>query len=55
MHLFSTLKYVLLLFILGINFHVQTFQEGYANNNGVEIFYRDYGPIGAKPIILIQG
>lgn len=55
MHLFSMLKYVLLLFILGINFQVQTFEEGYANNNGVEIFYRDYGPVGAEPIILVQG
>ena len=31
------------------------FKEGYAENNGVKIFYRDYGPIHATPILLIHG
>ena len=31
------------------------FKEGYTENNGVKIFYRDYGPIHATPILLIHG
>ena len=31
------------------------FKEGYAENNGVKIFYRDYGPTHATPILLIHG
>ena len=30
-------------------------KEGYADNNGVEIFYVDYGPIDNEPILLVQG
>ena len=33
----------------------QNFNESYANNNGVKIFYRDYGPIDGIPILLVQG
>jgi pimeloyl-ACP methyl ester carboxylesterase len=31
------------------------FEEGYSDNNGVKIYYRDYGPVDADPIILVQG
>ena len=31
------------------------YKEGYTENNGVKIFYRDYGPIHATPILLIHG
>ena len=30
-------------------------KEGYADNDGVEIFYVDYGPIDNEPILLVQG
>ena len=32
-----------------------TFNEGKTSNNDVEIYYRDYGPIDAEPILLVQG
>lgn len=31
------------------------YKEGYAKHGGVEIFYRDYGPQEAKPILLVHG
>ena len=31
------------------------FQEGYAEENGVKIAYRDYGPEGSEPILLVHG
>ena len=34
---------------------MQAFEEGYADNNGIKIYYRDYGPAHAEPIILVQG
>ena len=30
-------------------------KEGYVDNDGVEIFYVDYGPIDNEPILLVQG
>ena len=27
------------------------YSEGFANNNGVKIFYRDYGPVGGDPAV----
>tara|TARA_B100000780_G_C21076989_1_gene433576 strand:- start:425 stop:1378 length:954 start_codon:yes stop_codon:yes gene_type:complete len=48
-------KYTLLILLLGINYPMNAYNEGYSDNNGVKIFYRDYGPIGAEPIILVQG
>ena len=30
-------------------------KEGYVDNDGVEIFYVDYGPIENEPILLVQG
>ena len=32
-----------------------SFNEGKTSNNDVEIYYRDYGPINAEPILLVQG
>ena len=34
---------------------MEAFEEGYADNNGIKIYYRDYGPTHAEPIILVQG
>ena len=32
-----------------------SFNEGKTSNKDVEIYYRDYGPINAEPILLVQG
>jgi len=32
-----------------------SYKEGYSENNGVKIFYRDYGPEEATPILLVHG
>tara|TARA_B100001057_G_scaffold25266_1_gene23322 strand:+ start:1532 stop:2476 length:945 start_codon:yes stop_codon:yes gene_type:complete len=37
------------------NLNLFSFEEGTATNNGVSIYYRDYGPIDAEPILLVQG
>ena len=34
---------------------LMSYKEGYAENNGVKIFYRDYGPEEANPILLVHG
>ena len=34
---------------------LMSFKEGYAENNRVKIFYRDYGPADATPILLVHG
>ena len=31
------------------------YEEGYADNDGIKIYYRDYGPKNAEPILLVQG
>ena len=31
------------------------YSEGFADNNGVKIFYRDYGPVGGDPVLLVHG
>ena len=33
----------------------QQYSEGYAENNGVKIFYRDYGPMDGDPILMVHG
>ena len=33
----------------------QKYTEGFAENNGVKIFYRDYGPKDGDPILLVHG
>ena len=37
------------------NSELFSFEEGVANNNNVEIYYRDYGPLDGDPILLVQG
>ena len=32
-----------------------SYEEGYSENNGVKIFYRDYGPKSATPVLLVHG
>ena len=32
-----------------------SYKEGITQNNDIEIFYRDYGPDDAEPILLVQG
>ena len=34
---------------------VMNYQEGYSEENGIKIAYRDYGPEGAEPILLVHG
>ena len=31
------------------------YNEGFSENNGVKIFYRDYGPIDGDPILMVHG
>ena len=31
------------------------YSEGFAENNGVKIFYRDYGPVNGDPILMVHG
>ena len=33
----------------------QHYKEGFSNNNGVKIFYRDYGPEDGDPILMVHG
>ncbi len=37
------------------NSNLFSYEEGKALNKDIEIYYRDYGPIDAEPILLIQG
>ena len=37
------------------NSNLFSYEEGRALNKDVEIYYRDYGPIDAEPILLVQG
>jgi pimeloyl-ACP methyl ester carboxylesterase len=48
-------KYIILILFFGIYQPMEAFEEGYADNNGIKIYYRDYGPAHAEPIILVQG
>ena len=45
----------LLLIIMFTNSNLFSYEEGKALNQDVEIYYRDYGPIDAEPILLVQG
>jgi len=49
------LKFLLFILLIGVNLSMNAYEEGYADNNGIKIFYRDYGPIEAEPILLVQG
>ena len=31
------------------------YSEGFADNNGVRIFYRDYGPVSGDPVLMVHG
>ena len=31
------------------------FEEGYATKNNLKIYYRDYGPVGGIPVLLVMG
>lgn len=33
----------------------QQYREGFSENNGVKIFYRDYGPEGGDPVLMVHG
>ena len=37
------------------NSKLLSFEEGIAQQNNIEIYYRDYGPIDGDPILLVQG
>ena len=37
------------------NSKLLSFEEGIAQQNDIEIYYRDYGPINGDPILLVQG
>ena len=37
------------------NSNLFAYEEGKALNQDIEIYYRDYGPIDAEPILLVQG
>ena len=37
------------------NSSLYSYEEGVAKNNDIEIYYRDYGPVDAEPILLVQG
>ena len=48
-------KKITLLIIMFTNSSLYSFEEGIAKNGDIEIYYRDYGPIEAEPILLVQG
>ncbi len=33
----------------------EQYTEGFSENNGVKIFYRDYGPVDGDPILMVHG
>ncbi len=45
----------LLLIIMFTNSNLFSYEEGKALNKDIEIYYRDYGPVDAEPILLVQG
>ena len=45
----------LLLIIMFTNSNLLSYEEGKALNKDIEIYYRDYGPVDAEPILLVQG
>ena len=45
----------LLIIIMFTNSSLFSYEEGKALNEDIEIYYRDYGPIDAEPILLVQG
>tara|TARA_B100000674_G_scaffold144266_1_gene113922 strand:- start:70 stop:1047 length:978 start_codon:yes stop_codon:yes gene_type:complete len=45
----------LLIIIMFTNSNLFSYEEGKALNQDIEIYYRDYGPVDAEPILLVQG
>ena len=45
----------LILIVMFTNSNLFSYEEGKALNKDIEIYYRDYGPIDAEPILLVQG
>ena len=45
----------LILIVMFTNSNLFSYEEGKALNQDIEIYYRDYGPIDAEPILLVQG
>ena len=45
----------LLIIIMFTNSNLFSYEEGKALNQDIEIYYRDYGPADAEPILLVQG
>ena len=48
-------KFFLILVLMFTNSKLLSFEEGIAQQNNIEIYYRDYGPIDGDPILLVQG
>ena len=48
-------KFFLILVLMFTNSKLLSFEEGVAQQNDIEIYYRDYGPIDGDPILLVQG
>ena len=48
-------KNLILILIMLTSSNIFSFEEGVTSNNGIEIYYRDYGPIDGDPILLVQG
>ena len=46
---------ILLLAVLIFSMKIFSFDEGFADNNSINIAYRDYGPVNANPILLVTG
>ena len=52
MHLYKKIFFLIIMFT---NSSLYSYEEGVAKNNDIEIYYRDYGPVDAEPILLVQG
>ena len=48
-------KIIFVLLIMFTNSKLFSYEEGIALNGDLEIYYRDYGPKDAEPILLVQG
>lgn len=46
---------VLFLLLMTLSLNIYTFEEGFVYNDDIKIVYRDYGPKGGEPILLVQG
>ena len=52
MHFYKT---IIVLLIMFTNSKLFSYEEGITLNGDLEIYYRDYGPKDAEPILLVQG